>query len=80
MLLLSLLLYTTDGTIQTSRVLMHHVKSIMIWQQILKVGLSDSGKITITIDSCKPFTIHDTITINCIESRNYDDNVYIHNN
>ena len=28
-----------------------------------KVELSDSGKITITIDSCILFTIHDTIMI-----------------
>ena len=27
------------------------------------IELSDSGKITITIDSCKLFTIHDTIMI-----------------
>lgn len=28
------------------------------------LGLSDSGKITITVDSCELFTIYDTITIN----------------
>jgi len=30
---------------------------------LLVVGLSDSGKITITIDSCKVLMIYDTITI-----------------
>ena len=27
------------------------------------VGQNDNGKITITIDSCKPFMIHDAITV-----------------
>ena len=37
---------------------------ILHWHYWYTMGLSDSGKITITVDSCELFVIYDTITIN----------------